>query len=178
MKFYSGFSLSNDEQLFTPYLKSSQYCVAGFSYGAINAFRQVLASKTRIDRLQLFSPAFFQSRSDKFRRMQNMYFAKDKEAYLKNFFDSCFLPAQADSSVHLSEGSTQELEDLLSYEWKVSELKSVQERGIEIEVYFGSEDKIIEPQKAKEFFLPYATTYMINHAGHTLQTNTIKEEDE
>ena len=178
MKFYSGFSLSNDEQLFAPYLKNSQYCIAGFSYGAIKAFRQVLASKTRIDTLQLFSPAFFQSRSDKFRRMQNMYFAKDKEAYLKNFFDSCFLPAQADGSVHLSEGTAQELEDLLSYEWKVSELKSVQERGIEIEVYFGSEDKIIEPQKAKEFFLPYATTYMINHAGHTLQTNTIKEEDE
>jgi len=178
MKFYSGFSLSNDEQLFAPYLKRSEYCVAGFSYGAVKAFREVLTSKTRIDTIQLFSPAFFQSRSDKFRRMQNMYFAKDKEAYLKNFFESCFLPAQADSSVHLSEGSAQELEELLSYEWKVSELKSIQERGIEVEVYLGSEDKIIESQKAKEFFLPYATTYMINHAGHTLQTNTIKEEDE
>lgn len=178
MKFYSGFSLSNDEQLFDPYLKDSQYCVAGFSYGAIKAFREVLASKTRIDKLQLFSPAFFQSKSDKFRRMQNMYFAKDKEAYLKNFVDSCFFPAQVDSSVLLSGGSAQELEDLLSYEWKVDELKSVQGRGIEIEVYLGSDDKIIEPQKTKEFFLPYATTYMINHAGHTLQTNTTKEENE
>jgi predicted esterase len=86
MKFYSGFSLSNDEQLFRPYLKSSQYCVAGFSYGAIKAFKQVLESKVRVDTLQLFSPAFFQSRSDKFRRMQKMYYAKDKEAYLKSFF--------------------------------------------------------------------------------------------
>ena len=78
MKFYSGFALVNDEQLFDPYLKNSKYCVSGFSYGAIKAFRGVLASKTRIDTLQLFSPAFFQTRSDKFRRMQNMYFAKDK----------------------------------------------------------------------------------------------------
>jgi hypothetical protein len=178
MKFYSGFSLSNDEQLFRPYLKNSQYCVAGFSYGAIKAFKHVLASKTRIDTLQLFSPAFFQSRSDKFKRMQNMYFAKDKEAYLKNFFESCFLPAQADGSVHLAAGSAEELEELLSYEWKVSELKSVQERGIAIEVYLGAEDKIIEAEKAKEFFLPYATTYMINHAGHALLTTTTKEEDE
>ena len=178
MKFYSGFSLSNDEQLFRPYLKSSKYCVAGFSYGAIKAFRQVLDSKTRVDRLQLFSPAFFQSRNDKFRRMQKMYYAKDKEAYLKSFFSSCFLPVQPDGSVLLTEGSSEELEELLSYEWKVDELKSLQERGIEIEVYLGSEDKIIEPQKAKEFFLPYATTYMINHAGHTLQTKTTKEEDE
>lgn len=178
MKFYSGFSLVNDEQLFYPYLKHSQYCVAGFSYGAIKAFREVLASKTRIDTLQLFSPAFFQSRSDKFRRMQNMYFAKDKEAYLKNFFESCFLPAQVNTSVLMNGGSSQELDDLLSYEWKADELKSLQERGITIEVYLGSDDKIIEPQKAKEFFLPYATTYMINHAGHTLQTNTIKEENE
>ena len=164
MKFYSGFSLSNDEQLFRPYLKSTQFCVAGFSYGAIKAFRQVLESKTRIDTLQLFSPAFFQSRSDKFRRMQSMYFAKEKRAYLKNFFDSCFLPAQADGSVLLGEGSAEELEELLSYEWKADELKSIQDRGIEIEVYLGSEDKIIEAQKAKEFFLPHATTYMINHA--------------
>ncbi len=178
MKFYSGFSLSNDEQLFDPYLKRTEYCIAGFSYGAVKAFREALDSNTRIDTLQLFSPAFFQSRSDKFRRMQNMYFAKDKEAYLKNFFDSCFLPAQVDTRVFLSEGSADELEDLLSYEWKMSELKSLQERGIAIEVYLGSEDKIIEPQKAKEFFLPYATTYMINHAGHTLQTKTIKEENE
>jgi hypothetical protein len=170
MKFYSGFSLSNDEQLFRPYLKSSQYCVAGFSYGAIKAFKQVLESKVRVDTLQLFSPAFFQSRSDKFRRMQKMYYAKDKEAYLKSFFDSCFSPAQADGTVKLKEGSAEELEELLSYEWKVSELKVLHDRGIEIEIYLGSEDKIIEPQKAKDFFLPYATTYMINHAGHTLQT--------
>jgi hypothetical protein len=72
--------------------------------------------------------------------------------------------------VKLKEGSAEELEELLSYEWKVSELKVLHDRGIEIEIYLGSEDKIIEPQKAKDFFLPYATTYMINHAGHTLQT--------
>jgi hypothetical protein len=36
-------------------------------------------------------------------------------------------------------------------------------------VYLGSEDKIIDVAGAKEFFLPYATTYVINGANHFLQ---------
>lgn len=169
MKFYSGFSLSKDKQLFEPYLKDSQYCIAGFSYGAIKAFEEAKNSKKRIDTLQLFSPAFFQNKSQKFIRTQNMYFSKDKAAYLENFLSACFLPAEVDANVEREEGSAEDLEELLSFVWMAEELKALQDRGIEIEVYLGSEDKIIDAQAAKEFFLPYATTYMINHAGHTLE---------
>lgn len=169
MRFYSGFSLSNDEQLFEPYLKKSEYCVAGFSYGAIKAFKDVLDSKVRVDTLQLFSPAFFQDKDEKFKRMQMMYIRKDKQAYLDNFLHSCFAPANVDNRVLLKEGGDEELDELLHYKWKVEELKALYDRGVEIEVYIGSEDKIIDTEKAKEFFLPYATTYMINHVGHTLQ---------
>ncbi len=172
MKFYSGFSLSKDISLFEPYLKDSEFCLAGFSLGAIRAFEEVLASKTRIDTLQLFSPAFFQNKSDTFKRTQNMYFSKDREAYLKNFLSMCFLPAKIDTRIEVKEGSAEELQMLLSYVWKADALKALQDRGVEIEVYLGSEDKIIDAEAAKEFFLPYATTYMINHAGHTL---TMKE---
>lgn len=169
MKFYSGFSLSNDEQIFEAFLKPSAYCIAGFSFGAIKAFEEALSSKSRIDTLQLFSPAFFQNKSEKFKRTQNMYFSKDKEAYLKNFLSSCFSPAQIDEGVEIKQGSAQDLDKLLSFVWKADELKALQDRGIEIEVYLGSKDKIIDSQAVKEFFLPYATTYMINDAGHTLQ---------
>jgi len=41
MKFYSGFSLINDKQLFEPFIKESEFTVCGFSYGAINAFKEV-----------------------------------------------------------------------------------------------------------------------------------------
>lgn len=169
MKFYSGFSLSNDEQIFETFLKPSDYCIAGFSFGAIKAFEEALRSKSRIDTLQLFSPAFFQNKSEKFKRTQNMYFAKDREAYLKNFLSSCFSPAPIDEGVEIEQGSAQDLERLLSFVWKADELKALQDRGIEIEVYLGSKDMIIDSQAVKEFFLPYATTYMINDAGHTLQ---------
>ena len=168
MKFYSGFSLSNDKQLFDAYIKDSEYTLAGFSYGAIQAFNEALESLGRVDTLQLFSPAFFQDKTDKFKRMQNMYFSKDKEAYLNNFRTSIFSPAEIERSISFEEGRAEELEELLSFVWKTDELKALQDRGIKIEVYLGSEDKIINAEAAKEFFLPYAQTYMINGAGHTL----------
>jgi len=170
MKFYSGFALSNDKQLFSEYLKESEFTLSGFSYGAIKAFEAALSTSTRIDTLQLFSPAFFQDKPEKFKRTQKMYHSKDAKAYGENFFKSCFLPAKVDERIRLEEGSEAELAELLDYEWKADALKSLRDRGIKIEVYLGSEDKIINADKAKEFFLPYATTYMINHAGHTLQT--------
>ena len=173
MKYYSGFSLSNDKQLFDSYIKDSEFTVCGFSYGAIKAFDEVLNSKARVDTLQLFSPAFFQDKSEKFKRMQMMYLAKDKKAYLNNFLSSCFLPAEVDDSVILEEGGEEDLRELLYHVWKVDEIKALNDRGVEIEVYLGSEDKIIDPLKAKAFFLPYATTYIINHAGHTLKTKEI-----
>ena len=168
MKFYSGFCLGNDKQLFSQYIKDTEYTIAGFSYGAIKAFEEAKTTKTRVDTLQLFSPAFFQDKTDKFIRMQNMYFAKDKEAYYENFHKSIFLPASIDKRVLHQDGSAQELEDLLSFIWKADELKALQDKGIKIEVYLGSEDKIINADNAKEYFLPYADTYTINGAGHTL----------
>ena len=169
MKFYSGFSLSNDKQLFSPYLKESEYTIAGFSYGAIKALKEALFSSKRVDTLQLFSPAFFQDKTEKFKRMQNMYFAKDKDAYFQNFHTSIFSPSDIDKQVELTEGTAEELEELLSFVWKEDDLKCLCDKGVKIEVYLGSEDKIINAHNAKEFFLPYADTYMINHAGHTLQ---------
>ncbi len=170
MKFYSGFSLSNDQQLFTSLLKETEYTVAGFSYGAIKAFEEVLYSSKRVDTLQLFSPAFFQDKDEKFKRMQMMYINKDKQAYLGNFLSSCFKPCKIDENVVLQEGEAKDLDMLLYYEWTRENLKKVCDKGIEIEVYLGSEDQIIDVEKAKEFFLPYATTFLLNNAGHSLQT--------
>lgn len=177
MTFYSGFSLSHDKRLFEPYLKTSEYTIAGFSYGAISAFEEALQSKKRIDTLQLFSPAFFQDKSEKFKRMQLIYFLKEKQAYLKSFLSSCFLPAPIDENLVIEQGSEEQLRELLYYEWKTDKLSALKEKGIEIEVYLGSEDRIIDPKKTKAFFLPYATTYMISNAGHTLQIKENNEQD-
>ena len=82
MKFFSGFSLKNEEHFFTDYIKDSNYTVCGFSYGAIKAleYTQVqLNLGNRIDTLQLFSPAYFQTTSQIFKRLQMISYAKNKQ---------------------------------------------------------------------------------------------------
>ena len=64
MQFFSGFSLQNDEKFFREFIQESDFCVCGFSYGAIKAFeytQQLLEEGKRVDTLQLFSPAFFKA---------------------------------------------------------------------------------------------------------------------
>ncbi len=168
MVYYSGFSLKDDSSFFEKYLKQSDYNVAGFSYGAIKAFEYILTCKERIDTLQLFSPAFFQTKPQTFKRAQMMAYKKDKEKYLSQFIQGCFEPNELKKTSHIST-KVSELEELLHYEWDSEKLKEIASCGVQIEVYLGSEDKIIDVAGAKEFFLPYATTYVINGANHFLQ---------
>ncbi|MBU3939671.1 alpha/beta hydrolase, partial [bacterium] len=95
MKFFSGFSLRDESYLFEDFIQETQYCVCGFSYGAIKALKHTQELRKRgqrVDRLQLFSPAFFQTKSQKFKRLQTLAYGISKEAYLEQFINSCFLP--------------------------------------------------------------------------------------
>jgi pimeloyl-ACP methyl ester carboxylesterase len=176
MIFYSGFSLCDDEHFFKPYLIDSDYTVAGFSYGAIKAFEYALKSQQRIDRLQLFSPAFFQSKSDSFKRLQLLGFKKNPDAYISQFIKGCFLPLEP-ADVKVENGTYDELKELLEYEWSSELLEKLHVKGLIIEVYFGSEDAIIDVSAAKEFFQPYTTTFLIQHANHFLQQKERYESD-
>ncbi|MFA5233792.1 MAG: pimelyl-ACP methyl ester esterase BioV [Sulfurimonas sp.] len=170
MKFYSGFSLKGEDHYFSDYINRSDYSVSGFSYGAIKAFQYVkeqLELKKRVDILQLFSPAFFQTKDEKFKKLQLLGYRKNRDAYLKEFIASCFLPHEKKAVEH-NENSVEELEELLNYEWNMHELKSIANRGVKIEVYLGGEDRIIDAKSAKEFFLEVATVTYIKEANHFL----------
>ena len=169
MVYYNGFSLKDEGSFFDKYLKQNDYNIAGFSYGAIKAFEHTLVCKERVDTLQLFSPAFFQTKPQAFKRAQIMAYKSDSKKYLNHFIKECFEPHELKKTLHVSTKES-ELEELLNYEWDINKLKTVVQSGVEIEVYFGSEDKIIDVAGAKEFFLPFATTYLINGANHFLQT--------
>ena len=169
MIFFSGFCLQNEASLFETYLKKSDFTVAGFSLGAIDALEYVLASKHRIDRLQLFSPAFFDDKEEAFKRAQVHYFKKNKVRYIETFLNNASYPSQMDLSVYYHDSSLGDLERLLHYRWKEEALQALQKRAIMIEVYVGERDKIIDSVKTKDFFLPYAQTIMIKEAGHILQ---------
>ncbi len=173
MKFYSGFSLCNDALFFKEILNSSEYTVSGFSYGAIKAFEEtylLVMSGKRVDTLQLFSPAFFQTKPEKFKKMQLMGFKRNQENYLDAFIGSCFSP-YTQKKVEHKESTIEELEELLRYEWSGSKLEELSRKGVKIEVYLGEKDRVIDVQKAKAFFLELSTLTYFKNANHFLQLN-------
>jgi len=169
MKFFSGFCLANEQELFAPYLIRSDFTVAGFSYGAIKALKCALSSTTRIDTLQLFSPAFFQDEDAKFKKLQTLSFSKNSEAYTQNFMQNIVYPSSFDMQPFFKQGSLEELSELLHYTWNEAALKALKERGINIEVYVGECDTIINAMAVKEFFVPYVTVYYFKRVGHILK---------
>ncbi len=171
MQFFSGFSLKNEQHFFDRFLKKSDYTIAGFSYGAIDALQaslHAIATGRRVDTLQLLSPAFFQTKEQKFKRLQMMAYKKDKDAYMQEFVKACFSPYDVQKTQHRTT-CIEELEELLYYEWSLESLKKLQEHGVKIEVYLGFEDKIIDVAAAKEFFIAYTTVISIKKANHFLQ---------
>jgi len=169
MKYFNGFSLQNEEELFAPYLVNSDYCVAGFSYGAQQAFEYVYHAKERIDRLILLSPAFFQTQKPSFIRTQLRYFEAGKEAYVKEFLANVTYPSSLDLSNYLKVGTKEELEGLLTYTWDNKKIQEMLDRGITIEVFIGEDDKIIDSQEALNFFKSSCMTYILKKSGHLLR---------
>ena len=169
MKYFNGFSLQNEEELFSTYLPDSDYCVAGFSYGAQQAFEYVYHSKERIDRLILLSPAFFQTQKTSFIRTQLRYFEAGKEAYVKQFLANVAYPSKQDLSSYLQVGTKKELEALLTYQWDNQKIQEILDRGTTIEVFIGKDDKIIDAEEALKFFTSSCTTYIVKKSGHLLR---------
>jgi len=171
MKFFSGFSLQKEEHFFQEYIKSSDFTVCGFSYGAIKALRDVnerVSRGERVDTLQLFSPAFFQNKGENFKRLQMLSYAKEEKKYREHFIDACFNPYEK-QEVEFQKTTKAELEELLTYQWDLDELKLLISNGVTIEVYLGGFDAIIDVQNAKEFFVKVATVTYIKKANHFLQ---------
>ncbi len=169
MKYFNGFSLSGEEKFFAPFLNKSDFSIAGFSYGAQVAFETVYQSRERIEKLILLSPAFFQSEKKSFVRTQLRYFDQDRDAYTQQFLNNVIYPAKVDLSPCLSAGKREDLEALLTYRWDEKKIIEVLDRGTQIEVYFGEDDKIIQSDQAFDFFSEFTTAHLIKSAGHLLQ---------
>ncbi len=167
-KYFSGFCFKNESELFDEYIINNDFTISGFSYGAIKAFEEALSTTKRVDKLQLFSPAFFQNFDDKFKRTQLMYFKKDANAYCHNFLSNVIYPLQIDISKYFELGTAEQLEELLNYNWSEEKLQKLVDKGTKIEVYLGGVDKIIDSSKAKDFFKNFATVYYIKEKGHLL----------
>ena len=168
MLYFHGFSLQNEQELFQDFLVESDFNVAGFSYGAQQALEYAYHSKTRIDRLILLSPAFFQEEKKSFIRAQLRYFEAHKEAYVKQFLLNVTSPSSFDLSPYIKVGSQEELHALLSYKWEKEKFETLLKRGVKIEIFLGMEDTIIDAKKAQAFFAELSTLYAMKEVGHLL----------
>jgi hypothetical protein len=166
--FFSGFCFSSESELFFDYLEEGEFIVSGFSYGAIKAFEKVLKSEKRVDKLQLFSPAFFQNKDEKFKKMQLMFFKKNKEEYKNNFLQNVKYPLLKNIDSYVKDGTYEELSELLNFIWKKEDLQKLVDKNIKIEIFLGEKDKIINSLEAKVFFKEFATVYYFKEKGHLL----------
>lgn len=169
MHYFNGFCLFGEEELFESWLDSSDFTVAGFSYGAIEALEYALKTKSRVDRLILLSPAFFNNKDRKFKRLQLLYFNKDKNSYIDNFLNNISSGSNIYIKRYFKEGGKEELEKLLYYNWDIKKLQKLVSSGVTIEVVLGENDKIIDANRAREFFEDVAVVYYIKGANHLLK---------
>jgi hypothetical protein len=168
MRYFNGFCLFDEEILFDEYIPKSDFCVAGFSMGAIDAFEWVYNTKTRVDRLILISPAFFQTQKNSYKRLQLHHFKNSPTLYINTFLKNVAYPSDFELKNFYKEGTLSQLDGLLSYVWNKEKIQEVISRRVIIEVFIGKVDKIIDASSANEFFSSLTTTYLFNHKGHLL----------
>jgi hypothetical protein len=159
MKFFSGFCLCNEKELFKEYLEENEFVVAGFSKGAQEAIEYALNASHRIDKIQLFSPAIFDY-NQKLIDFNLLKFEKNKELYIKNFLTK----AGFYNKKFICSCSKEDLIKLFTFDWEKIKLLN----SIKIEVFLGEYDKIIALKKALEFFKEY-DIYFIKKANHFLR---------
>jgi enterochelin esterase-like enzyme len=171
MKYFNGFCLQNEKELFKEFLEENEFCVAGFSFGAQKALEYALNSSVRVDKLQLISPAFFDY-PQKIIDLNINAFKKDRNSYVRNFLKKagCNV-SDGDISIdktklRLRECSESELYEMFTFNWE--KIKNL--HNIEIEIFLGEFDKIIALKKAHNFFVNYADVYLIKKANHFLRS--------
>ena len=152
MLYFSGFCFEGEREIFSHLpLEQDEFSLTGFSYGAIKAFKYALKSVRegkRIQSLNLISPAFFQTQSPAFLKMQLLGFRKDSQNYVQNFLALCGNPN--------------------AKYFKAGRLEELTKRGVKINVFLGGSDKIIPPLEAREFFLPYSVVFFYKDFNHCL----------
>jgi len=165
MRFYSGFGFWNEKELFKEYLDESEFCVAGFSYGAQKALIDTVHTNKRVNKLQLLSPAFF-PKNPKFAKLQINAFKKDKNSYIQKFIENVKYPKEIELDKYLDECEFYQLEEMFEFNWGLIEY--AKQKNIDIEVFIGQKDKIIDVENAVKFFKNYSKVYFIKEVGHLL----------
>lgn len=171
MKYFGGFGFSDDILLFGDFmrefgLKLGIYDVAGFSYGAQLASVYAMESKKRINNLILFSPAFFDDDND-FKNAQIEAFKRNPKLYMRIFYKNTGLSSELEK--YLKTPQLSELEALLYFKFDANLLQAIKNKGINISIFLGECDKIINAGAAFEHFSKFGSAYLIKYYNHLLR---------
>ena len=167
MKFFSGFCVSGESELFVDFLPKKEAFICGFSFGAINAFEHALTTKEFFKKLILLSPAFYCQTDDKFKEQQLAAFKADEELYKIKLLKKSGLDEESGKKYGVN-GSAEQLEKLLYFGWDKSGFEKLSKMGVKIEVYIGSNDRVVDPNRSVEFFKEHATVYLLKDKNHFL----------
>ena len=173
--YFSGFCFEGEKGFFTEYLVENNFTISGFSYGTIKAIDtayNMIKDNKRVDLIQLFSPAFFEDKDDKFKRLQLMFFQKDPNRYCDTFLDNTIYPnkdIKSDLLKYFKMGTKEQLDELLYHKCNLDKIKTLKKANVKIEVYLGEADKIIDSVCAKELYKDFAEVYFIKNVGHLLK---------
>lgn len=170
-EFFGGFALKDDLNLFANLLTNfgitlNQYDVCGFGYGSKRALDYVLNCNSRINRLILLSPAFFNNKDSAFLDSQIEYFSKNKELYLKYFYENIGFDGLYRFN---SDVSVRDLRAFFEFSFNEVDLFRICNKGIKIIVFLGGKDRIVDSIDAMEFFKNFGIVYFIKEANHLLR---------
>jgi len=165
--FYSGFCLHGEERLFDLYLPAFGDFVAGFSYGAIGAIKYALDNES-VKNIILLSPAYYAHKEQEFKETQLAAFEADPNLYKLKLLKKSGLKEE-ESELYGKDGTIEELRELLFFDWNSANLASLIDRGIKVEVFIGSGDRVVEPHASSEFFGQFAKVYTLENKNHILR---------
>jgi len=165
--FYSGFCLHGEERLFDSYLPAFGDFMAGFSYGSIDATKRAIEDKS-VKSLILLSPAYYSHKDEEFKKAQLCAFEADPALYKLKLLKKSGLKEE-EGELYGRDGTADELKDLLFFDWSSVGLSELADRGVRIEVFIGSNDRVVEPEASAEFFGQFAKIYMLENKNHILR---------
>jgi hypothetical protein len=165
--FFSGFCLKGEESLFSQFWSPEPFHWGGFSFGAQRVWEKLRNSSSSPfslpRKVTLLSPAYFGSPSQKWIGINLTGFGRNKEKYIRNFLQKGGLSdwKYLDLSCTLSQ-----LERGLKFNW-LPPPREIDK--IELHIYLGEKDPIIDVEGAYNFFKKYGIVYLIKGANHFLR---------
>jgi hypothetical protein len=166
---FSGFCFYDESPLFDGLIDKSYSYISSFSYGCIQALDYIINNNVKIDKLYMFSPSFFNNQTLAFKNNQLKIFRKSQNTYLEFFYKNCLYNKKIDIDKYKKTDNIEILEKLLFYKWEEQIINKIINKNIEIIVFFGQYDMIIDINQAKKFFINYATIIDIPNVGHLLK---------